>query len=132
MLAQASSRNQQVIRAGRVTLREGSAEHLPFADNSFDKAFSINSAQFWGDLDQSFAEAARALRAGGLLATAIRPRNSGADESTSREWGRRLAGHLEAAGFTRIDVRLEPSRPVPAVCVLATNGKPLEGASSTE
>jgi SAM-dependent methyltransferase len=130
MLSQASSRNCQFISEGRVQLREGSAEHLPFAENSCDKAFSINSVQFWNDLDQSFAEAARVLRPGGLLATAIRPRNAGADESTSREWGRRLAGHLQAAGFTRIDVRLEPSSSVPAVCVLATNGKPLGYAST--
>jgi len=126
MLSQASRRNRQSIRAGQVRLREGSAEHLPFADNSFDKAFSINSVQFWEDLDQSFGEAARVLQPGGLLATAIRPRNADADQSTSREWGRRLAGHLQAAGFTRIDVRLEPSGRVPTVCVLATNGKLLE------
>jgi SAM-dependent methyltransferase len=126
MLGQASSRNRQSIGEGQVQLREGSAEHLPFADNSFDKVFSINSVQFWEGLDQSFAEAARVLLPGGLLATAIRPRNAGADESTSREWGRRLAKHLDAAGFTRIDIRLEPSGPVPTVCVLATNGKVLE------
>jgi SAM-dependent methyltransferase len=43
----ASARHKAAIAAGRVDLQLGSAEHLPFADSAFDKAFSINRIYFW-------------------------------------------------------------------------------------
>jgi SAM-dependent methyltransferase len=45
MVAQASARNAEAIKRGRVDLRLGSAASLPFADDTFDKAVAINSMQ---------------------------------------------------------------------------------------
>ncbi len=42
MVAQATARNAQAIERGRVDLRHGSVEHLPFEDQTFDKALAIN------------------------------------------------------------------------------------------
>lgn len=40
MLQQATARNMEAIKSGRVDLRFGSVEHLPFRDNTFDKVFA--------------------------------------------------------------------------------------------
>ncbi|MFN8448275.1 MAG: class I SAM-dependent methyltransferase [Anaerolineae bacterium] len=46
MLTSASKRNASAIREGMVDLRLGDAARLPFADASFDKAYSIHSIYF--------------------------------------------------------------------------------------
>jgi SAM-dependent methyltransferase len=43
MFEQARARNAIAIESGRVDLRHGSVESLPFDDNSFDKAVAINT-----------------------------------------------------------------------------------------
>ncbi|HEY5387142.1 MAG TPA: class I SAM-dependent methyltransferase [Thermoleophilia bacterium] len=48
-------------------LHEGSAEHLPFADESFDLAISEYGACLWADPYLWVPEAARVLRPGGRL-----------------------------------------------------------------
>jgi|SRR5215469_9922985 len=47
MVEQARARNAAAVQDGRVELRHGSAESLPFDDHSFDKAIAINSMQVW-------------------------------------------------------------------------------------
>src|SRR5262245_15282236 len=49
MVAQATARNAQAIAARRVDLRRASAERLPFADNTFQKALAItlNQDSMW-------------------------------------------------------------------------------------
>src|SRR5690348_7648734 len=49
MVEQARARNAIAIKGGRVDLRCGSAESVPFGDNAFDKALAINSMQIWPD-----------------------------------------------------------------------------------
>lgn len=51
----------------QVELREGSAETLPFADASFDKAVSVQVFEYLTDLDTACAEAMRVLKPGGRL-----------------------------------------------------------------
>ncbi len=51
---------------------QGTATHLPFADNSFDIVFSsFGALQFVSDLDRAVAETARVLRPGGRFAFSI-------------------------------------------------------------
>src|SRR4029077_7904517 len=45
MVEQPRARNATAIQRGRVNLRHGSVERLPFDDSSFDKALAINSMQ---------------------------------------------------------------------------------------
>ena len=40
-------RNATAVREGRVELRHGSVESLPFDDRSFDRALAMNSMQYW-------------------------------------------------------------------------------------
>ena len=45
MIKQAAARNSDALRNRSVDLRYGSAERLPFADETFDKVLAINSMQ---------------------------------------------------------------------------------------
>ncbi len=118
MLRQARRRNAAEITGGRVDLRLGSTETLPFPDGGFDRAFSINSVQFWGDRHRCLRELRRVLRPGGIIAVAIQPRNKGATAADSAVWRSRLQSDLTAAGFTEVRGMLSDARPVPVACVL--------------
>ena len=111
MLAMASRRSRAAVRAGRVDLRLGRAEEIPFPDASFDAAYAANSVQFWPGPERSMLEVRRVLRPGGTLLLAIRLDEPGAGRFASPGFraaqvdgvGRRLA----ACGFAvrREDVR---------------------------
>jgi ubiquinone/menaquinone biosynthesis C-methylase UbiE len=53
MVHMASRRNRDLIKVGRVELKLGDATTLPFADESFDKAFSVHTIYFWANPSQS-------------------------------------------------------------------------------
>jgi ubiquinone/menaquinone biosynthesis C-methylase UbiE len=72
MLAQASRRNRRAIDAGRVELRVGSVDALPYADASFDKVFEVNSFHHWPHQAAALAEIRRVLRPSGLLLLCLR------------------------------------------------------------
>src|SRR5262249_59556402 len=98
MLRQACRRNADAIRAGRVDLRRGAMPDLPFAGASFDKAYSINSYQFWPHKMRALVELRRVIRPGGRVVLAVQPRNKGATDATSRETGEQLVQALREAG----------------------------------
>lgn len=56
-------------RSGMVSLTQGSAEALPYSESSFDFIFSVDVIHHVRDRRASFAEAFRALKPGGWLAT---------------------------------------------------------------
>lgn len=118
MVEQASKRNAAAIRAGRVELQHGPATRLPYADDSFDKAFSINVAQFWKDPVEVFLEVRRVLRPGGLMAMAVQPRTQGSTDRTARETGQKLMDGLREAGFSELRLQSKKMKPVSAVCAL--------------
>jgi len=118
MVEQARARNKRAIQAGRVELQLGPAAELPFADASFDKAFSINVAQFWPDPVVAMREIHRVLRAGGRVAIAVQPRSKGANERTAREMGKVLTESLKSAGFTQVRMESKKIKPVSVVCAI--------------
>jgi hypothetical protein len=91
MLAQAQARNMPSIQNGRVDLRQGFVEDLPFDDNRFDKAWAVNSMQIWPDAVAGLREIRRVMKPGGGIALGFTPYsgqpNSGLPET------------LNAAGF---------------------------------
>jgi SAM-dependent methyltransferase len=94
MLDQAASRNARAIESGHVDLRLGSAEALPFKDNSFDKAMAINSLHMWSDAIAGLREVRRVMKPGGRIACGF-----------TRNSGQRKDGLIEkfcAAGFTNV------------------------------
>jgi ubiquinone/menaquinone biosynthesis C-methylase UbiE len=96
MVEQATARNADVIRSGRVDLRHRSVESCPFEDNTFDKALAINSMQIWPDAVGGLKEIRRVMRSGGRVALGFTPYsgqpNSGLTET------------LNEAGFTQTHV----------------------------
>jgi len=73
MVAQATTRNAHAIARGRVDVRHGAVERLPFADETFDKALAINSMQVWTDAGAGLREMWRVLKTGGSIALGFTP-----------------------------------------------------------
>ncbi|MGI6220292.1 MAG: DNA-deoxyinosine glycosylase [Coriobacteriales bacterium] len=65
-LSVATSRetNADAVAAGRCEVHEGTAEELPFADESFDVVTAFETVYYW-DLGKAFAEVLRVLKPGG-------------------------------------------------------------------
>jgi ubiquinone/menaquinone biosynthesis C-methylase UbiE len=92
MVEQALARNAKAIASGRVDLRHGSVDSLPFDSNAFDKAIAINSMQVWPDPVAGLREIRRVMKSGGRIGLGF-TRYSG-----QRSEG--LTQILAAAGFT--------------------------------
>ena len=108
MLEQARARNAAAVRNGRVDLRRGSVESLPFQDASFDKALAINSTQLWPDAVAGLREIKRVMKSGGRIALGF-TRYSGQPKKG-------LTETLAVAGFTSAHIA-ETDR---GFCALAT------------
>jgi ubiquinone/menaquinone biosynthesis C-methylase UbiE len=96
MVEQAQARNASAIQSGRVELRLGSAESLPFEDNSFDKALAINSMQVWPEPITGLREVRRVLKSSGRVALGFTPYSGQPKEG--------LSELLLRAGFTTPEV----------------------------
>jgi ubiquinone/menaquinone biosynthesis C-methylase UbiE len=109
MVDQARARNAQAIISGHVDLRYGSAESLPFDDNTFNKALAINSMHVWTDAAAGLREIRRVMQAGGRMALGFTP------YAGQRQGG--LTDRLTAAGLAEAHV-VETET---GFCVLAIN-----------
>lgn len=124
MLRQATSRNADVIRAGRATLTLGTVEQLPPAlDGPFDAILAVNSLGFWTAPAERLEDLRQRLTIGGRIAIASQPRCPGATTSTSLAAASEVTDLLQAAGFTQTRTEVLDLAP-PVVCVLAVNQAP--------
>ncbi|WP_456658067.1 class I SAM-dependent methyltransferase [Bradyrhizobium sp. JR3.5] len=108
MVEQARARNKAAIQDDRVDLRLGSVEHLPFDDDSFDKALAINSMQVWPDAVAGLREMRRVIKPSGRIALGFTPYSGQPKEGVVEK--------LVDAGFT--NARLVETDE--CFCVLAT------------
>ena len=130
MLRQASRRNAAAIQAGRITLTQGSVEHLPPAlDGPFNAILAVNSLGFWPAPAERLADLRRRLTPGGRIAIASQPRCPGATRSTSLAAAGKITDLLQTAGFTQTRTEILDLNP-PVVCVLAVNPEPAPDRSS--
>ena len=70
MVQQALKHNAAAVCATRVEIKNGSISNLPFKDGSFDKAYAIESFNFWPDPVAGLKEVYRILKPRGLIAIA--------------------------------------------------------------
>jgi SAM-dependent methyltransferase len=117
MVRQATRRNAAVVRAGRVELRLGSAEHLPAFAELFDKVLAVNNMGMWREPTERLKEIHRLMRPGGRIAIVSQPRCPGATGEPTAAAGREIATRLTAAGFTGIRSDMLALKP-PVVCVI--------------
>jgi ubiquinone/menaquinone biosynthesis C-methylase UbiE len=73
MLGMAARRCERFIRGGRVELRLGTAEKLPFESAFFDKVYSVHTLYFWERPAEVVVELRRVLKSNGLLVLCFRP-----------------------------------------------------------
>jgi ubiquinone/menaquinone biosynthesis C-methylase UbiE len=62
---------RQAVRDPRATFKTGDATSLPFADKSFDRAFSMLVLQFVPDAKKAVREMRRVVRSGGTVAATV-------------------------------------------------------------
>jgi SAM-dependent methyltransferase len=117
MVRQATRRNAEAVRAGRVDLRCGSAEHLPAFAEPFDKVLAVNNMGMWREPDEGLKALHRLMRPGGRIAIVSQPRCPGATAETTAAAGREIAARLTAAGFMGIRSDTLALKP-PVICVL--------------
>ena len=110
MVQRARTRNEQAVKAGRVTLQQGDAAHLPFAQQQFDKVISIHTFYFWSEPAVILAEIFRVLKPGGMCVITF---STGKAEETG-------LGHFQAIleeqvlpemrniGFTKVSIKQGP------------------------
>ncbi len=122
MVNAAKKRNADGIRAGRVDLRIGDAAHTPFADRTFDKAFSIHSIYFWPNPLVALNEIKRVLKPEGLLILTVLPKEKWSPDGSKVVGtpqckpysGDELIGLLGKVGFTDVKIESDPSRESPS------------------
>jgi ubiquinone/menaquinone biosynthesis C-methylase UbiE len=102
MMKAATRNNRDAIAAGRLDLRFGSSEKLPFPDAAFDKVFCINVIYFWEDPAPHLKEILRVLKPGGKFYASIRQKQTmdkmpftryGFVKYTEEEWEKVLEDH---------------------------------------
>jgi ubiquinone/menaquinone biosynthesis C-methylase UbiE len=108
MVEQALARNDARIQSGRIDLRHGSVESLPFDSDKFDKALAINSMQVWPDPVAGLREIRRVMKRGGRIALGFTVYSGQPKEG--------LPDTLMAAGFANAHV-METDK---GFCALAT------------
>jgi ubiquinone/menaquinone biosynthesis C-methylase UbiE len=108
MLRQATQRNQAAVAAGRVDLRLGSVEALPYPDAAFDEALALHSVYFWPSLEQGLREITRVLVPGGLLVLGVRMKRFGVGRLNPSRYGltdhdvAEIVATLSALGYTDV------------------------------
>lgn len=117
MLAAAERLNHDAVAEGRVRLTLGSADHLQFADNSFDKVYSINCIYFWPAPARGLSELYRVVKRGGLVAVTVRDKERPPYDAFRPE---KLTNSLIEAGFSSVAINHNDVPSHPLICAVGT------------
>jgi ubiquinone/menaquinone biosynthesis C-methylase UbiE len=93
---------------GRVEVRAGTADALPYPDGSFTTVCALHSVYFWPALEAGLREIARVLAPGGRIVLVVRLRSAGAGPFAPARYGlteddvRHLMSALAATEFQEV------------------------------
>jgi ubiquinone/menaquinone biosynthesis C-methylase UbiE len=73
MMQIARAQNAAALRAGRMELKLGVSDHIPFADGAFNKAYAVHTIYFWPRPERDLSEIYRVLSPDGRLVIGYRP-----------------------------------------------------------
>lgn len=118
-------RNRRAIEAGRMEVKEGAVEALPWPDATFDLVTACETVYFW-DPATAFREVARVLKPGGSFAVFL----EAADPVAARIWTdalpamhvrtvEELSSLLAAAGFAPPAVHRKSAAVTAWTCLVA-------------
>jgi SAM-dependent methyltransferase len=114
MRAQAERRHRSEVGAGRLELRAGRAEALPWPDRSFDAVLSLNNILLWSPRARGLSECSRVLRPAGSLLVGMHAwaarGQGGPERGDLRALDRMLRADLAAAGFEAVTSEVVPLR----------------------
>lgn len=117
MVKAATENNKSSVNSGKLILKFGSSDNIPYGNNIFNKVFCINVAQFWEDPSAHLKEIRRVLKPGGKFYTIIRSKEStlmmpftkyGFTAYSAEEWER----ILNANNMNCINTSVISERPV--------------------
>lgn len=108
MLHKGEQRTWRMRKDGRVEIKWGIADALPWPDGRFDKVAALHCFHLWGDPARAIAEVRRVLKPGGLFVLVLRQRS----QRKGPKWlpnpisrrGEEVMGAyqlINAAGFTQ-------------------------------
>jgi len=103
----ASKRITKFLKSGRVELKQGGAENIPYPDESFDIIYSLHSIYFWKDPVECLKGFRQKLKPGGLLAITIQPKNRWRDDQVNTPGmdfflGDQVVEMFKSAGYQNI------------------------------
>lgn len=127
MLEQARQANLNSILQGRVILKQGAFEALPYPDASIDKILAANVMYFWADIPAMLTELRRVLRPGGRIAIYVTDAQSMRSWKFAREDTHRLfdffelGSSLQQGAFEDSEISIEKLALAGGICgLLAT------------
>ncbi len=82
MVRAAKRRNAHAVKSGKVKLMQGDVAALPFADQQFDKLWSIHTLYFWWNSLESVREMYRVLKPDGMAILTLSPGETDSQDRT--------------------------------------------------
>lgn len=73
MVELATEVNKELVAKGQAAFVHGSADDMPFEDETFNKVISVNTVYFWDDIAAITSEIKRVLKKDGVLVLGMRP-----------------------------------------------------------
>jgi SAM-dependent methyltransferase len=120
MVRQATRRNKELVKKGKLKLMLGSVQGLTPELGLFDKIYSMNVVQFWREPAAVFHRLQTLLKPGGIILTAYMPRHVGAKDEDAVRKGRQIEDWLREAGLGQVRTETKMMKPVAVVAVLAS------------
>jgi len=115
MVEQCRARYHAVIQTGKMDLKVGTADRLPYPAAYFTKAVSVNSIFYWPDAQSALAEFARTLKDRGRLVLCFTSKDSLQQKNLARHGlmlynARAVQRLLEETNFHDINVTRHADR----------------------